>query len=334
MSLKTELRLNRPARIFIDEWFPGLRHLSKRCNDTLRELPVPDHPHYAEWYAYSVIGTAVDYRIRSFFTNAPHRATTIQEGLTAIWATSVQTDTGWIENAFSFNGEYRDLTERFNSWSARFLLRSSAVRRVHSKSLETTLCRYCVVLLAWIDHARRGYGLPFFYAAMQAGVFDPKELMGSINHRWVEDVARLAHSFRARNAGLVSNFSTAATGCGFAGSADVGGADCDMIVDGCLIEIKATIKDQITTENLRQIVGYCLLDYGDEFSIRRAAIHFVRQGIEFDFDLSDLLPPSHSIQEVRSAFRTALRAGNASDGPSKSPRGRLRSSLDRKARSQ
>jgi hypothetical protein len=75
----------------------------------------------------------------------------------------------------------------------------------------------------------------------------------------------------------------------FKGSSDVDGADADLIVDGCLIDIKASMNSKINPEWLRQIVGYVLLDYDDTYQITSVGISMARQGMLFTWPLADLL---------------------------------------------
>jgi hypothetical protein len=65
----------------------------------------------------------------------------------------------------------------------------------------------------------------------------------------------------------------------FAGSGDVGGADADMILGDALIELKVTktLSAAAIRKALVQLVGYSLLDYQDQFEIRRLGVYFTRQ---------------------------------------------------------
>jgi hypothetical protein len=67
----------------------------------------------------------------------------------------------------------------------------------------------------------------------------------------------------------------------------VGGADADLIVDGCLIDIKASVQPKINPEWLRQLAGYVLLDYTDEQRIHSVGIYMARQGVLLTWSLAD-----------------------------------------------
>jgi hypothetical protein len=62
----------------------------------------------------------------------------------------------------------------------------------------------------------------------------------------------------------------------FAGSADVGGADGDLLINGTLLEIKTRLKDELQQRHLHQIVGYALLDYDDAYGFRELAMFSAR----------------------------------------------------------
>ena len=71
----------------------------------------------------------------------------------------------------------------------------------------------------------------------------------------------------------------------FDGSLDIGGADADLIVEGTLIDIKATITQKIRPDWLWQLLGYVLLDYSDRHRINSIGLYMARQGIFFQWDL-------------------------------------------------
>ena len=64
----------------------------------------------------------------------------------------------------------------------------------------------------------------------------------------------------------------------FAGSAGIGGADADMIVGNEIIELKTTkaLDPKALRSALTQLVGYCLLDYPDQFQLRAVGVYFAR----------------------------------------------------------
>ncbi len=288
MSLTSNLReQNSFVRLFIDNQFPHLQELSANINKSLPNFDTNKYPKYPDSFTYSIIGTAADYRIRSFFTNEPYKATIVQSGLE--FFRSVQ------------------LLAEFNKYSARFFSQAKSLRRTLKPKQEERLCRYCV-FLARITHGRRSWDFSYFDDAMSSGICDIETLVATIDPKWLDDISNLASNYYSDNARLIRKFSKAFHGCSLAGSPDVRGADFDLVVDGCLVEIKTTINPKVTIDNLRQIVGYWLLDYPDKFNIRSASIYLARQRHEQRFDIkTDLLQTKRSMRAIRELFRDSIR---------------------------
>jgi hypothetical protein len=98
----------------------------------------------------------------------------------------------------------------------------------------------------------------------------------------------------------------------FAGSGDVGNADADLILDGCLLEIKAT-KRPLKPVVFHQLLGYVLLDYEDVYAIRRVGIYLARRGVMVEWPLLALVAQlsggrAASLATLRAAFREAVQA--------------------------
>ena len=313
MSLTSELRTKSSfARTFIDREFPHLQALSIEINKSLRCFDAIEHTKYPDLYTYSIIGTATDYRIRAFFTKSSYLGSGIQRGLWTLAAPSGIMTTKLVSGRWKVIDDFenqlhgRSLNIEFNKYSKRLFSKIDPARQTLRPAQEQRLCRYCVVL-ARIDHAGRGSDA-FFRDAMKTGIFDVERLVAAVDGRWVDDIAVLTKSFREKNAGLIGSFSNVFDGNTLAGSSDIGGADLDLVIDGRVMEIKTTVKPKITTDHLRQILGYWLLDYHDKFKIRSASVYLTRQGHEQRFDIrSDLLRTRRSMRDLRKQFRDGLR---------------------------
>ena len=101
----------------------------------------------------------------------------------------------------------------------------------------------------------------------------------------------------------------------FVGSDDIGGADADIIVDGCLIEMKASIQPKIDTQWLFQLVGYALLDYDDHYNIQSVGIYMTRQGKLLQWPIGEFLrlltgTETVSLAQLRQEFRTLSQSTN------------------------
>lgn len=76
----------------------------------------------------------------------------------------------------------------------------------------------------------------------------------------------------------------------FAGSTTVGGADADLITSDTLIDLKvAQHAQQRWPVDLRQLVGYLLLDWEDRHRIARVGLYYARQGVLLTWPAGDLL---------------------------------------------
>ena len=104
---------------------------------------------------------------------------------------------------------------------------------------------------------------------------------------WIEDLCSLSCLFYDRCLHLLSG--DAILNPTFIGSSDVGGADADFIIDGCLIDVKTTVKLGDWRSWLYQLIGYTLLDYDDRYGISEVGIYFTRQGTLLRWKLHDLM---------------------------------------------
>ncbi|GAU71331.1 hypothetical protein SSP35_34_00160 [Streptomyces sp. NBRC 110611] len=109
--------------------------------------------------------------------------------------------------------------------------------------------------------------------------------------------------------------------CGpaFDGSTDVGGADADFILDGKLIDCKATIRPgRLGQAEIYQLVGYLLLDYSNAYAINGVGLYLSRQGALIDWSVEDflgLLGARLDLETLRAACRYALTGGAEGDPP-------------------
>ncbi len=95
----------------------------------------------------------------------------------------------------------------------------------------------------------------------------------------------------------------------FVGSADVGGADADMIIGDLLLDVKAKAKATLRREEFYQLIGYALLDYDDRYRIERVGIYLSRFGHLITWTVADylgLLGCQRPIAELRERCAAAL----------------------------
>ncbi|MFB6823343.1 hypothetical protein ACFCXA_17355 [Streptomyces virginiae] len=109
--------------------------------------------------------------------------------------------------------------------------------------------------------------------------------------------------------------------CGpvFDGSLHVGGADADFILDGQLIDCKATIRpNRMSRAEVYQLAGYLLLDYSDVHGIAEVGLYLSRQGALIGWSVEeflDLVGCRLTLRELRAACRHALSEGEEGTPP-------------------
>jgi hypothetical protein len=147
---------------------------------------------------------------------------------------------------------------------------------------------------------------------MVLGEFTVSKILSTMDSAIVADVVLLSGMFFERHQDLIKGARKVVIGRSFLGSVDVpGGADFDMIIDGCLFDFKTTLKPKVTTEGLRQLVGYWLLDYENKYQIETVAVLLLRQGRLQRFNIRDLLTSEFLPSMLRSKFRDGLRQDHA-----------------------
>jgi len=75
----------------------------------------------------------------------------------------------------------------------------------------------------------------------------------------------------------------------FTGSADVDGADGDLIVDTTLLELKTTKSPGMTKRDVQQLACYALLDYTDKYALSSVTYYNPRHGPALTVPLDELL---------------------------------------------
>jgi len=98
----------------------------------------------------------------------------------------------------------------------------------------------------------------------------------------------------------------------FDGSGNVGGADADLILSSCLVEIKNTKTLCVEADYLRQLLGYTLLDFSDRYVIREVGLMFTRQQLFVKWPIDDLIRSlrdgdAPQLSDLRDRFKTLVR---------------------------
>ena len=172
---------------------------------------------------------------------------------------------------------------------------------------ENKLNRYCIVL-AELEEFRRSGRYRLASLGGNNGV-TPSQFIELVEAHWIEDLKELSWLFYDRCSHLLTLPAT--LNPTFTGSSDIGGADADLIVDGTIIEIKSTVQSEIEVDYVRQLLGYVLLDYDDAHKISSVGLYMARQGLLFQWDLSEAIrvlsgKDSPDLQEYRACFKELL----------------------------
>lgn len=279
MSLTSHLKDPKsPIGQFIRQHGSQTASITRITNPQLRSTETIN-PGFDPW-VYGQLGMALDYRIRYFFAVTPSQQLVAYTGASML---PVQiSESGYpIESPYSF-----ELIEAFFTRLDAFLETIQPVGRQLEAEAERMLARYCFVLGLFEGVYRSGRymdGLLMVPAPKKS----VDELLAIADDAWIDDLCALSAVFYERGHHLLSlPFTLNPT---FVGSQDVGGADADIIVNRCLIEIKSSIRARIDASWLHQLLGYLLLDYKDQQRFRSVAIYMARQGLLLTWPLSDFL---------------------------------------------
>lgn len=173
---------------------------------------------------------------------------------------------------------------------------------------ERKLARYCYVLALFEEVFRSGFYImykpsPLFVPTTKHSV---KDLLAIPRTPWIDDLCAMSTLFHERYQPLLS--CPHVLNPTFAGSSDVGSADADMVINGCLIEIESPLQPKLDPEYLYKLAGYLLLDYTDQLNINTLGIYMARQGMLFTWPVSEFLhqltgDDEATLESLRQAFR-------------------------------
>lgn len=292
MSLTSRLDVaGDPIRVFMRDRFPHTKGLIQ----DIRAVSADDATIRPEGTVpWPLLGHAIDFRIRGYFAPVTFTEGTIL-GLINSWDVRL-IDPMVIE----------DIITELDGYAASL---ASPGRRLGVKD-ERWLARFCLVL-AMCEVFYRSRHSDEHLLALDPDDLSATGLLDLAQDEWIDDLCALSWAFHdVSTHDLRSPVTLNPT---FAGSADVGGADADLIMDGCLTEIKATIDPKKNRPKwLYQLLGYLLLDYRDEYRIRCLGFYLARQRRYIHWTVEDFLtvlsggsiPP---LDVLRSEFGKAAR---------------------------
>lgn len=298
-----------PIGEFLLARFPSTIAVTKETNRQLRTATTLRLPDHTPSHVYATLGTALDYRIRYYFPIAPkEQLIAWQGGMNLhIWVMEEAEGVADVDPVW-------ELIEAFFDSLEAILARIQPYGRRLPAIEEELLARYCYVLALFEILGRSGWTPDSPYtelALVLAEKRNVEELLAIPQGEWVQDLCEMSWLFYDACSDLLSQ--PAVLNPTFDGSHDVGGADADLIVGGCLIELKTSINPTVQSWWLRQLAGYVLLDYNDVYGSNTVGLYMARQGMLFTWTVEDFLrtlanDPSASIMTLRHQFHTCCSA--------------------------
>lgn len=312
MSLTSSLDDRKgPIAVFFSERIPNVRSLQREFRKRVAgRATIRPRAGSVAGVPWGTLGTAIDYRMRYYFAAYSVRDTVAFLGLGTLSPAAVLVALG------SSNSQPLDplLPDRWAKPFVDFLdsldravAKANPVGRSLSRGAEDELNRHCYVLALLEQYYRVGRKVnsPILALPEESGV---AELL-ALADPWLEDLRRLSQGFFRECQALLGREHV--LNPTFAGSALIGGADADFIVERCLVEVKTTIDPVLRSLLLWQMLGYVLLDLDDRFRIDKVAVYMARQAMFLRWPLRTFMQEMASapvdLAAVRRDFEDVLR---------------------------
>jgi hypothetical protein len=290
------------TRAFLLDAFPLVREAARSATwgvaDRPTILPPPAAPE-------GLLGTAFDYRLRAAIAPFDPRTSFAAAGLL---------DLRPIRNPVGPRGPHgcsrschrRHVVTETVMHPRVFeeLLEELAATPERGRDLDDLSFARATLLLALLESIyRSGIQPRRLILSRRTRVRTPAELLALVPEAWARDVIALVRRALA-HVPLAEPLILNPT---FAGSRDTGGADADLISGRTLVELKTRRHAEVKAVDLFQLLGYVLLDYPDEYAVRRVGIYLARQGWYREWSLDELAGEPLD-RSMLVAFRRLFRA--------------------------
>lgn len=288
-----------PATRFLDDHLPGADRVVREYLGLIGALPRPVRPADVRTPDWAALGHAIDFRLRLSLGGTLGQS--VAAGVAAF--AGGRTVRGGPVSAAARDAVFR---------CGRDLLAAAG----RSGLGEEDLARLCFAAAFYEDVYRTGQVRRGSMLAEVTPVTRLGDLLRGVPGYAVEDISRQM-GLSGEAFGTFRALPKEAVTCGpvFAGSADIGGADADFVLDGLLLDCKAATEPRrLGADEIYQLAGYLLLDYDDEFGIRSVGLYLSRQGAIVAWDVPrflTLLGARESLPELRGALRSYLRSWRA-----------------------
>lgn len=289
-----------PVSQFMTRRLPDTGGLERDYHTYLAGLPHPVQPIDVRYPNWSALGHAIDYRLRLSFGG------TLGPGVDFAVHLLDERDHHWPE------APEPDVRRALVDVGEDLLATVDAHLADPAGQDEEALTRLCFVAAFFEDIYRTGQIRRFSMLADATASTQLADLTAAVPDYAIEDIGkqmRLAERplapFRA--------LSRQAKVCGpvFTGSSDIGGADADYVLDGLLLDCKATRNPRhLGREEIYQLAGYLLLDYHDDYRIDRVGLYLSRQGGLITWPVDEFLHrlgTTTPLPQLRARLREHLR---------------------------
>ncbi|MEU0568581.1 UvrD-helicase domain-containing protein [Nonomuraea sp. NPDC005983] len=300
LSLTAQLKhRTSPLSRFMDEHLPHVLNLERDYIEHLAGLPHPIQPIDVQFPNWPALGHAIDSRLR--LSLGGDLGPAVRSGVQA------------FDGTYHFHGVPAEPVRRaLHAAGQQLLATVGAFLENANRYSEEAIVRLCFVAAFFEDIYRTGHLRRFSLLAEATASTELADLMAAVPAYVLDDIGqqmRLADISLATLRALPPS----ARVCGpvFAGSDDIGGADADYILDGLLLDCKATRDPRrLGREEIYQLAGYLLLDYDDGYRINRVGLYLSRQGALITWDVHDFLHRLGArvpLTVLRAALRTYVR---------------------------
>lgn len=301
LALTHQLRFkDAPVTAFLRRHLPGVETVRRDYLSRLAGLPYPVQPLDVHTPAWNCLGHTIDYRLRMLLGQLPGEAVVL--GVKEFENNVPQPVPGMLREAAreAVLAAGEQMLQRFAQW-----------RDNPAQATDEQRTRLAFVAAHYERIFREGQLTRDSMLADADELTTLDGLMQQVPRYVVEDIAeQLALAEKPFTPFLRLPENQRTCGPTFDGSADIGGADADYILDGLLLDCKATVHPRsIGAAEVYQLAGYLLLDYTDTFAINRVGIYLSRQGGIITWDADDFLTKlgaSASLPELRQLFQAEL----------------------------
>lgn len=300
LPLTGQLRYeNAPISLFLARHLPDTHKIVQDYHRRIAGLPRPVQPKDAWRPAWTALGHAIDYRLR-LSLGCP-LGDPVRIGIEAVASDE------------PLPGAPSRATRTALATTGYHLL--AVVDRFLAGKLEMEdrwLTRLCFVASCYEDVYRTGQIAQVSVLRDASPNANLRSLVKAVPEYVVADIAAQMElsqpvfaPFRALPRPLIT------CGPAFAGSTDIGGADADFIVNGLLLDCKATTAPtRLGSTEIGQLAGYLLLDYDDRYRITQVGLYLSRQGTAITWQVAEflrLLGADAPLPQLRGLLREYLR---------------------------